>query len=199
MRVIELQANLRRCQRCLEAGYEIQGPPVFSGKAGARLMLVGQAPGRFDGDNADKPFSGTAGSRLFQWLAQAGWPEAEFRSKFYMTSITKCFPGTNKSGRGDRAPSRAEISLCSDWLEAEVTLIDPEVILPVGSLAIARFLGSGRRLVDVIGQRFQIEGRIVIPLPHPSGASSWTQYPENRPLLAAALTHLATVRRELAL
>jgi len=138
-----------------------------------------------------------AGARLFRWLGQAGWAEAEFRSGFYITSVTKCFPGPNKSGRGDRAPTRAEQRLCGEWLEAEITLVDPKVLVPVGKMAIDRFFGPGRKLVDLIGNRFQLDGRIVIPLPHPSGASAWIQKSDHQVLIRQAIAQLQQVKTEL--
>ncbi len=194
-----IQREIRACQRCALAGFPIQGPPIFSGSADARLMLIGQAPGKVEANETLKPFSGSAGKRLFRWLGQVGWEEQEFRENFYMTSVTKCFPGPNKSGRGDRAPSRKEQQLCADWLEAELMLVDPEVIVPVGKMAIERFFGRNRKLVDIIGARYQIDGRIVIPLPHPSGASAWIQKPAHQALIHRALGHLAIVKRELGL
>lgn len=187
----ELHCQMRGCTRCAAAGFAIQGPPIVSGPATARLMLVGQAPGKVEVGETQRPFSGAAGARLFRWLLHAGWEEAAFRAQCYMTSITKCFPGPNRSGRGDRAPSRQEQALCAEWLQAEIALIDPAVIVAVGSLAIARFLGPGRALVDVIGIRFEIDGRSVIPLPHPSGASAWIQQPAHQALIRRALAHLA--------
>jgi uracil-DNA glycosylase len=194
-----IQQQIRACQRCTLAGYPVQGPPIFSGNARARLMIIGQAPGKVEMKKTHQPFSGNAGKRLFRWLAQAGWEESYFRSHFYMTSVTKCFPGPNKSGRGDRAPSRKEQQLCAEWLEAELMLVDPEVVVPVGKMAIERFFGRNRKLVDIIGGRFQIDGRIVVPLPHPSGASAWIQNRDNQVLISQALTHLARLRQELAL
>ncbi len=194
-----IQQQIRACQRCALAGFPVQGPPIFSGNADARLMVIGQAPGKVEASTTFKPFSGSAGKRLFRWFGQAGWEEDDFRAQFYMTSVTKCFPGPNKSGRGDRAPSRKEQQLCADWLEAELMLVDPEVIVPVGKMAIERFFGRNRKLVDIIGARYQIDGRIIIPLPHPSGASAWIQKPEHQTLIRRALRHLAVVKEELGL
>ena len=199
MELADVHLHLRQCRRCLVAGYPIKGPPVFSGRATARLMVVGQAPGKVEVYETCRPFSGSAGGRLFRWLAEAGWDEATFRESCYITSITKCFPGPNASGRGDRAPTRAEQDLCASWLEAEVALVDPAVIVPVGALAVARFLGAGRKLAEVVGVRFQVDGRALIPLPHPSGASGWTQKPEHRRLMQQAIGHLAAVRVDLGL
>ncbi len=197
MKLIAIQSEIQDCQQCLDAGYAIQGPPIYSGDGRARLMLIGQAPGVVEVNETHLPFSGSAGARLFRWLAEAGWSEAEFRQGFYITSVTKCFPGPNKSGRGDRAPSRAEQQMCGEWLDAEITLVDPEVLVPVGKMAIDRFFGRGRKLVDLIGNRFQLAGRIVIPLPHPSGASAWIQKPDHRVLIQQALAQLSHTRQEL--
>ena len=195
----QVQQQILACQRCALAGYPVQGPPIFSGAAHARLMLIGQAPGKVEAAQTHKPFSGNAGKRLFRWLAQAGWGESYFRQQFYMTSVTKCFPGPNKSGRGDRAPSRKEQQLCAEWLQAELMLVEPEVIVPVGKMAIERFFGRNRKLVDIIGGRYQIEGWLVVPLPHPSGASSWIQKREHQLLITRAITYLSILREELGL
>ncbi|MCP4167809.1 MAG: hypothetical protein GY759_18220 [Chloroflexi bacterium] len=192
----DIQAQVRLCIRCSGAGYPIQGPPIFSGTAAARLMIVGQAPGRAEVSETLRPFSGSAGARLFRWLKQAGFDQCDIREQHYISSITKCFPGANASGRGDRAPTRAEQRFCSEWLEAEVTLVDPEVILPVGKLAIERFFGKGFKLVDLIGNRFQVDGRIFIPFPHPSGASSWIQQSEHQKLIRQAINQLAQAKME---
>ncbi|RME82942.1 MAG: uracil-DNA glycosylase [Caldilineae bacterium] len=194
-----IQQHIRDCRRCQQAGYPVQGPPIFSGTAASRLMVVGQAPGIVEVSKTHRPFSGSAGARLFRWLAQAGWEEQEFRRRFYMTSITRCFPGPNPSGRGDRVPTRKEQQLCNEWLEAELALVDPEVVIPVGSLAARRFFGKGYRLVDLVGQRFRLHGRIFVALPHPSGASGWLQQEENRRLIRKAIAILAQLREELRL
>ena len=87
--------------------------------------------------------------------------------------------------------------MCGEWLDAEITLVDPEVLVPVGKMAIDRFFGRGRKLGDLIGNRFQLDGRIVIPLPHPSGASAWIQKSDHRVLIQQALAQLSQVRIEL--
>lgn len=207
-----LQTELRACRRCQEAGYHVVAPPIFSGPSSARLMVIGQAPGRMENEQSWLPFSGRAGKRLFRWLAEAGWDEAEFRAVNYMTAVTKCFPGNNASGRGDRLPSKAEQALCRPWLEAELALVQPQIVVPVGGLAINLLLGGGQRLDQVIGRVFErprndaalspwaqshlaLDTRIV-PLPHPSGASQWFNKPSNQELLRQALQHLQTTADE---
>ena len=87
-------------------------------------------------------------------------------------------------------PSKEEIAQCKPWLQAELELLRPELIIPVGKLAIAQFLEVDK-LVDVIGQSFkkEIDGRSIdiVPLPHPSGASTWHQRPPGKNLLEQAL------------
>jgi len=159
-------------------------------------MTVGQAPGRHEAEVTHQPFSGPAGRRLFRWLARAGFEEESFRATQAMLAITRCYPGPHPGGRGDRVPSRVEQELCAVWLERELALINPRVIIPVGGLAVRRFLGNAHSMTAMIGERFEQDGRVVVPLPHPSGASQWFHAPENKVRLDRALEHLAELRRE---
>lgn len=182
-----LHSRIRACTKCVGAGYLPAAFPIVAGKASDRVMIIGQAPGAVE-LTTGLPFSGRAGAELRRWLAEAGIDEAHLP---YRTSITKCFPGKAASGAGDRRPSPAEVALCAPWLEAELALVRPRVILLVGTLAIERFWGRVQ-LGDVVGKS-RIDGdRILIPLPHPSGASRWLNRPENRVRLRRAL---AAVRR----
>lgn len=173
-------------------------------------MIIGQAPGRVENERTGLPFSGPAGKRLFRWLAEAGWNEAEFRATNYMTAVTKCFPGANANGRGDRLPGKAEQALCRPWLEAELALVQPQVVVPVGGLAISLLLGLALWLDQVIGRviaRPQDDDQLtpwaqahlpattrIVPLPHPSGASQWYNRPENQALVRQAIDHLRADR-----
>jgi uracil-DNA glycosylase len=185
-RLAALHARLDGCRLCLEAGYDVYPRAIYSGRVGARIMTVGQAPGITE-KVAGRPFNAGSGTRLFNWLAQAGIDEAWFRSTQYMTSVTKCFPGKAKSGPGDRVPSRAEQELCRPYLDEELALIDPELIIPIGNLAIGVFFPEKPKLADLIGTEKEEGGRWIVPLPHPSGASRWTQLPENRALIEKAI------------
>jgi uracil-DNA glycosylase len=189
-----LHTEMRACRRCLEAGFSIVPGAIFSGPATARVMVVGQAPGVTEVE-AQRPFNASSGRRLFQWLAEAGWDEDGFRATQYMTAITKCYPGKSPGGKGDRAPSRAEQKLCAPFLERELALVQPEVIIPVGGLAIRRFLGKAK-LVDAVGVAVQDEeGRWIVPLPHPSGASLWLNKPEHQALVHCAIEKLRAILR----
>jgi uracil-DNA glycosylase len=180
---------MRTCRRCLQAGYSIVPGAVFSGPAPAPVMLVGQAPGVTEAQ-VKRPFNASAGRRLFQWLAEAGLEEAFFRANYHMSAVTKCYPGKQPGGKGDRRPSRAEQELCRPFLERELALAHPRLLLAVGSLAIDTLLGRHMALEQAVGEVFLVDGRWVLPLPHPSGASLWPNRPENRERIGRALTIL---------
>lgn len=193
-----LHRRMRRCRRCLELGCSIVPPAVFTGGIGARIMIVGQAPGARE-VQAGRPFHAQSGTRLFLWLAQAGFEETEFRAGQYITSVTKCFPGKSPSGGGDRKPSAVEIEACSEYLEAQLTLVDPAVVLPVGRLAVDVFFPGQPTLESMVGTRQEVDGRILIPLPHPSGASRWHQIPANRHRIRRAISLIEAERIRLGL
>ena len=157
--------------------------------SGQRAYLYGQAPGIVEG--AERlPWRGRAGATLRRWLELEG---NELYETFYCGSVTRCYPGRPASGRGDRTPSPREQQLCEFWRDWELRLLRPELIVTVGGLALRRLLGIPT-LTEAIGKSYVREGAIVIPLPHPSGASGWLNDRTNRARLGKALTH---VRREL--
>lgn len=183
----ELHRRLHSCRLCLEAGHAIFPRAIFSGGMGARIMIIGQAPGITEKE-AGRPFNAGSGKRLFQWLAQAGIDEDWFRATQYMCSVTRCYPGRSRSGSGDRVPSRKEQELCRPYLEQEITLIDPRLIIPVGRLAIQLFLPANLSLEEIIGTEKRVNGCWVVPLPHPSGASRWHQPEQNRQRVRQAVS-----------
>jgi uracil-DNA glycosylase family 4 len=187
---------MRSCRLCLEAGYHIYPRAIFSGGMGARMMVIGQAPGVTEKE-AGRPFNASSGVRLFAWLAEAGIEENWFRGKQYMTAVTKCYPGRSKSGSGDRVPSRSEQRLCRPYLDEEIFLIEPSVIIPVGRLAIGLFFPSDLSLDQIIGDQKQVDGRWIVPLPHPSGASRWHQIKDNQVRILRAVTLISEHMEEI--
>jgi uracil-DNA glycosylase len=163
--------------------------PIVSRAASPRVMLVGQAPGATESAGG-KPFAGRAGKTLFRWLERAGIDEQTARREIYIAAITRCYPGPSPSGRGDRVPSPAEQQACARWLDAELAIIRPVLIVPVGRLAITRFLPNVP-LDELIGCGHDVDvgGRstLFVPLPHPSGASSWIHQDGHQRLLDRAL------------
>ena len=182
----KVQEEMKRCRLCLEAGYEIYPPAVFSGQSSADLMTIGQAPGITE-QQAQRPFHAGSGTRLFGWLSKAGIEEDWFRTTQYMTSVTKCYPGRQPTGSGDRVPGRVEQDFCRTYLDQEIQLVDPQVIIPIGRLAINLFYPKKDNLQEIIGSWVEYDGRKVIPLPHSSGASRWHQIKENRRLIEKAI------------
>src|SRR5262249_37242348 len=165
-----LERHLREVQACRRCPGMI-GPVVTPRPVVTRVYLAGQAPGPKEGQ-LGRPFAWTAGKQLFKWLAGLGVDEETFRSRAYIGAVCRCFPGKTGQG-GDRVPSPAEVEACSEWMRREVELLRPELVIPVGKLAIAQFLPDADALSDVIGKSFRRRAfgheTDVIPLPHPSG------------------------------
>jgi uracil-DNA glycosylase len=195
-----LQREQRACTRCAVDGYIARAHPVFSGHTGQHIMLVGQAPGPVEHDQS-RPFAGRAGRQLMRWFIRAGFrDEDDVRDRIYMTAMTTCFPGRRPDGAGDRRPSAAEVALCAPWLDGVLVRLVPRLVIPIGSLALERFL-PGRRLDDVIGAAYDASGSVIagtpagtpvlVPLPHPSGQSRWLNDPARLALLDRALVTLS--------
>ena len=181
-----LRAQLLRCRRCRHPGAI---SPIVSLARSPKVMLVGQAPGKTEA-RGGKPFAGRAGKTLFAWLQRAGIDEAMARERIYISAVTRCYPGPSPGGRGDRVPTPEERRNCSGWLESELRIIRPALIIPVGRLAIDALVGP-LPLHEVVGREFRSAvGRspAVVPLPHPSGASSWIHAPGHADLLGGALS-----------
>lgn len=181
-----LQRDNRACRACSEAGYRLESLPVVQPYTGQRAYIHGQAPGALEGQQR-LPWRGRAGQTLRRWL---DLDEETFYATFYCASVTRCYPGKSASGNGDRIPTAHEQRLCSFWREWELRLIRPQLVLAVGGLSARRLLGI-TNLADSIGRRFELDGAVVIPLPHPSGTSRWLNEPANREQLAGALAVVA--------
>lgn len=182
-------AALRACTQCPR----MLKPVVYGRPVASKVLLVGQAPGDKE-PKLGRPFAWTAGKTLFKWFEGAlGWSEDDVRNRIYFAAVCRCFPGKRPEG-GDRVPAPDEIAHCSKWLEREFALLEPELVLPVGKLAIGQFLGE-RPLVETIGRKFTItyRGHLAdcIPLPHPSGASPWHRMEPGKTLLNCALGLIA--------
>jgi uracil-DNA glycosylase len=185
--IASLQSGTSRCRACAEAGYPLESLPVRAPFAGQRAYLFGQAPGVVEGEQR-LPWRGRAGQALRRWLEL---DEDAFYATFYCASVTRCYPGRAASGRGDRTPTPREQELCELWRDRELALLRPSLILTVGGLALRRMLGR-TELTECVGERFERDGATVVPLPHPSGASSWPHVPANRARLDRALELVRT-------
>lgn len=187
-KIKQLQKKIHSCRLCPE----MLGPPVTGTPVASKVMLVGQAPGTKEIE-VHRPFAWTAGKTLFKWFQQLGIDEAQFRQHVYMTAVCRCFPGKNPRG-GDRVPNLQEIQHCTQWLQSELKLLQPQLIIPVGKLAINQFMHCNK-LDGVIGRTHShhLHDRTVdiIPLPHPSGASTWHRTEPGVSLLQKALRLIA--------
>ena len=188
-----LEKHCRALAGCRLCGLADDVMPIVSHAERPRVMLVGQAPGKVEAAGG-KPFAGRAGRTLFRWLERAGIDEETFRRRVYIAAITRCYPGPSASGRGDRVPSLVEQEACSRWLDDELRLIRPALVIPVGRLAITKFLPNVP-LDQLIGRVHDIEHAHGttrgIPLPHPSGASSWIHEGNHPQLLDGAIRLIA--------
>ena len=181
----DLVARLRACTVCPQ----MHRPAVSGGAVVSRVISVGQAPGTKE-PVLGRPFAWTAGKTLFGWFHRAcGMSEAEFRATIYMAAVCRCFPGKNAAG-GDRVPDAGEITKCARWLDAEIALLRPTLVIPIGKLAIQQFTAFDK-LTDVIGKKLPVtfggHAFEIVPLPHPSGASPWHRMEPGRTLLDQAL------------
>ncbi len=188
--IASLQRDNRVCRACAEAGFPLESLPIVQPYEGQSAYIFGQAPGVVEGQER-RPWRGRAGSTLRSWLELG---EVEFYATFYCASVTRCYPGKAPSGRGDRTPMPREQELCALWHDWELKLIRPQLIVPVGGLAVRRLLGL-KSVTECIGRRFERDGVAAIPLPHPSGASGWLNDPANRSRVTLAVE---LIRAELA-
>ncbi|PNV75554.1 uracil-DNA glycosylase family protein [Leptospira inadai] len=190
--------TLLHCRLCPK----MEGNPVQGCVPRSKILSLGQAPGIHE-ERFGRPFAYTAGKTLFKWFASIGVEEELYRSKVTMSAVCRCFPGKAKSG--DRKPDASEIENCSRYLEFEVRFNRPELIIPIGKLAIDQMSDDKKyKLDDVIGKKFRRKFHGVeldwIPLPHPSGLNVWNHTAEGKILIAKALDLIRThpiVKQEL--
>jgi uracil-DNA glycosylase len=168
-------------------------PPVSGAAVLSKVMLIGQAPGVKE-PVLGRPFAWTAGRTLFGWFTEfCGMTEAEVRARIYFAAVCRCFPGKTAGG-GDRVPAPDEIRNCAAWLNDEMEILRPRLVIPVGKLAISQFLEVGK-LDQTIGCLIPMKRNRrafdLIPLPHPSGASPWHRIPPGKALLGQAMRLIA--------
>jgi uracil-DNA glycosylase len=181
--------HLVQCRRCPR----MQSTPVSGGAVVSDVILIGQAPGPRE-PILQRPFAHTAGRTLFHWFEQfCGMDETAVRSTIYFAAVCRCFPGKTPAG-GDRVPAPDEIRNCSPWMDEEIKILRPRLIIPIGRLATAQFINCAK-LDAVIGRKFRIERAQhrfdLIPLPHPSGASPWHKIPPGKQLTERAMRKIA--------
>jgi uracil-DNA glycosylase len=188
-------ARVRACRKCHRAGFldERESVPIARDPEPVapkpRILLIGQAPG-LKGSNDVPAFTGPSGERLRAWFELGGIAREDFWRKIHFAAVTRCYPGRSPGAKGDRLPTPAERALCRPWLDEVVTLVDPEVVLLIGLLAIRTILGPVPSLAAVVGTARVVDGVRYLPLPHPSGVSRWHNDPPNVEAVARAMGHL---------
>jgi uracil-DNA glycosylase len=169
-------------------------PPPISGslKKRTKIISIGQAPGIHEKEKM-MPFSYTAGKTLFRWFESIGIKEDEYRKKINMSAVCRCFPGKAKTG--DRKPDKTEVEKCSRYLRYEILYHKPELIIPIGKLAIDQIINEKNYKLDsIIGKKLTAElcGHSFdwIALPHPSGLNVWNNTEIGKRLTSEALQQL---------
>ncbi len=153
-----LQACIGDCHRCPLG--DTRTTLVFGvGDASARLMFVGEAPGRNE-DLQGEPFVGAAGKLLDELLGSIGLVRAEV----YIANVLKCRPP------GNRDPLAGEIATCTPFLAEQIRLISPAVIATLGNFATRQILGTERPISALRGKLYHVDGRRVVPIFHPAAA-----------------------------
>jgi uracil-DNA glycosylase len=153
-----LREHIGDCQRCPLSTTRTR--LVFgSGDPRARLMFVGEAPGKNE-DISGEPFVGAAGKLLDELLASIGVE----RSQVYITNLVKCRPP------GNRDPEPLEIETCAPFLARQIDLIDPVVIVTLGRFSSHHVLGTASPITALRGRLFRVGGRRVVPIFHPAAA-----------------------------
>jgi uracil-DNA glycosylase len=200
--LIDLNTRLRACRRCHREGWldESESVPIARDPELAgplpRILLIGQAPG-LRATALDRPFAGIAGEKLRNWFERAGLPRDDFYRQIHFAAITRCYPGRLPGAKGDRVPSPAEQKICRPWLDELWSILEPDIVLLVGLLAIRCVLGRARSLTDVVGTVTLRDGVRYIPLPHPSGVSRWLNDRDNQAAVDRAMDHLRDGIRDL--
>ena len=158
MNLEELQKKALSCKKC--SLYKSRTNLVFgSGNSVARIMFIGEAPGKNE-DECGKPFVGSAGKNLDAYLEQAKLA----REDVYIANILKCRPPNN------RDPKPEEIKVCVPWLEAQIDIIKPAIIVTLGNFATQFILQTKKGITSLRGTLQQVNGRKVLPIFHPAAA-----------------------------
>lgn len=184
----EVAAQASACTRCdeLVASRTTVVPGVAP--AGARLLLVGEAPGAEE-DQVGLPFVGRSGQLLDRLLTEAGLA----RSQVAVANVLKCRPP------GNRAPRRAEVAACRPYLEAQLAALDPPVVVTLGSTAAAWFFGTSARIgVLRLREDLALDGRRLLVTYHPSAALRFGPRGEPARALAEDLGRAAALLAEVA-
>jgi len=175
-----LGAVIRSCTACDELASTRTTVVVGDVVPGARLVVVGEAPGANE-DAVGRPFVGKGGQLLDELMAQAGLA----RAAVSVLNVLKCRPPAN------RTPSRAEVARCTGWLDRQVELLDPPLVLTLGRTSLTWAIGAATTLAAARGVVHEWRGRRLIASYHPSAAIRFGPKGEPRRALEADLRFVA--------
>ena len=156
-RAESLYERVRTCTGCALASTRLNSVPG-EGPLNAEVLFIGEAPGANE-DKQGRPFVGQAGQFLEELLAAGGLKRAEV----YICNVLKCRPP------GNRDPAPDEIAACNDYLEEQVALVDPLVIVTLGRISMGKFFPQ-QSISRIHGTCKQVDGRFVVPMYHPAAA-----------------------------
>lgn len=159
----DLVQLIKRCPDCDLCQTRTEAVPG-EGPEDARILFIGEAPG-FNEDKSGRPFVGAAGKFLNQLLALANMS----RETVYITNIVKCRPPNNRDPRPD------EIEACSKWIDGQITMIQPEVIVTLGRHSMNKFI-PGATITRIHGEPREIDGITIVPMFHPAAALHQERY-----------------------
>ncbi len=157
-----LYAQIKGCRCQCPGEREGAGATRDYGNPDAGVVMLGEAPGKEE-IKQGIPFAGQAGFKLNEYLQLAGLQ----RSDLYIINTVKCRP-TKNNGRSNRKPNRCEISSCARWLEEELKILSPRVIITLGDIALKQFAGNSMRISDYHGRPLVRQQTLVFPLYHPA-------------------------------
>lgn len=156
-RMDAIRQKIRTCQECsLYQGRKNSVPG--EGPVTAQVMCIGEGPG-FHENEQGKPFVGQAGKFLDELLTAGGLK----REEVFITNVVKCRPPAN------RDPEPDELAACQMYLDEQIELINPKIIVTLGRFSMARFVEAGR-ISQIHGKTHQADGRTVITMYHPAAA-----------------------------
>ncbi len=167
MTLEQIEQVVQTCQRCQLAGGRTHAVPG-EGPATADYMFIGEGPG-FHEDRQGRPFVGAAGKFLEELLASIGLT----REQVYITNVVKCRPP------GNRDPLPEELSACAPYLDRQIELIQPRVIVTLGRFSMYRYF-PGTSISKIHGQPKRVGKFLVVPMFHPAAA---LHQPKWRPLV----------------
>lgn len=170
----QIASEVSVCERCMLHHSRKLAVPG-EGPVDAELMFIGEGPG-FHENEQGRPFVGAAGKYLEELLAKINLK----RDQVFICNVVKCRPPNN------RDPLPDELAACSDYLERQIHVINPKVIITLGRYSMARFLPNAK-ISDVHGQSYRIKGRLIVPMFHPAAA---LHQPSLKPSIERDFAHL---------